>query len=203
MGDAGDFWLSDSPAHSSKAWGASLPRVATWAQFTVVVNDMPLKQRAFVVLNAHLDHASETARVESARLLRTKAHELSQNAQCNMQSGQGSEDSKHGRSSDSSDSSDSSSSCSTSVVFVMGDFNAVKDEGGKQGWYAQLTADTSRNSDSTIAPPLVDAWVHASERNCGACSQVLIQARVEFTLFFPWSICPFILDVHETSGFFQ
>ena len=193
MGDAGDFWLSDSPAHSSKAWGASLPRVATWARFTTVLNGMPLKQHEFVVLNAHLDHASETARVESARLLRTKAHELSQKSQCNKETGLGSEDSKHGRSSDSSDSSDSSSSCSTSVVFVMGDFNAVKDEGGKRGWYAQLTADASKNSDSDSTPPLIDAWAQASERNCGACSQVLRQARVELT--FSYSVA-----LHFQSG---
>ena len=169
VGDTGDFWLSDSPHHSSKAWGASLPRVATWARFTSVLKgSTPRKEQAFVVLNAHLDHASETARVESARLLRARAHELSQ-SQCDNRSNLGSR-------------SDSSDGCSAAVVFVMGDFNAVKDEGGNQGWYAQLTADAPANSASALMPPLVDAWVHANERNCGACSQVRCDFMTNFAI---------------------
>ena len=62
---AGDFWLSETPEVSSKGWGASLPRVASWATFEC-------GSRAFTVLNAHLDHASSEARGGAAALLRKR-----------------------------------------------------------------------------------------------------------------------------------
>jgi endonuclease/exonuclease/phosphatase family metal-dependent hydrolase len=168
--DAGDFWLSDDPSRSSKAWGATLPRVASWARFTTI--KATGAGRAFAVLNAHLDHASAVARVESARLLRSRAHALS----WLHGSGHGAhrihagEAGRHIRSSGrrSDDGESRSGSPAEAVVFVTGDFNAVKGEGGAQGWYALLTA----GQEAELAPPLVDAWVCATERNCGACGQV-------------------------------
>ncbi|KAJ1454545.1 Endonuclease/exonuclease/phosphatase, partial [Pelagophyceae sp. CCMP2097] len=64
--DSGDFWLSETPEKSSKSWGASLPRLATWAVFQT-------NGRKFAVLNTHFDHQSATARRQSARLLRERA----------------------------------------------------------------------------------------------------------------------------------
>ena len=55
----GTFWLSDRPQDpGSIAWGARLPRICSWAQFS-----------GFRVANLHLDHESETARTMGARLL--------------------------------------------------------------------------------------------------------------------------------------
>ncbi|KAJ8604776.1 hypothetical protein CTAYLR_001026 [Chrysophaeum taylorii] len=58
-----DFWLSETPALSSKSWGAALPRVATCATFRR--GDLE-----FSVLNVHLDHASADARAGAAIMLR-------------------------------------------------------------------------------------------------------------------------------------
>lgn len=60
-----DFWLSETPEKSSKAWGAALPRVATVARFRSEHVD-------FTVVNVHLDHSSELARTMSAKLLRER-----------------------------------------------------------------------------------------------------------------------------------
>lgn len=70
--ESGDFWLSETPeVRGSKSWGASLPRVATWAAFAVRGHE-----GRFAVVNAHLDHLSERARFESAKLLATRANAL-------------------------------------------------------------------------------------------------------------------------------
>lgn len=59
------FWLSESPNEpGSKSWGAALPRIATWARFRAEGSGDSL-----LVLNTHLDHASQEARVKSARLI--------------------------------------------------------------------------------------------------------------------------------------
>lgn len=64
----GTFWLSETPEVSgSKSWGASWPRMATWA-----VLDDSRTGRRLVACNTHFDHESERARVESARLVRTR-----------------------------------------------------------------------------------------------------------------------------------
>lgn len=58
-----DFWLSETPEHSSKSWGSALPRIATCALFRFGDLD-------FAVVSVHLDHVSELARSRSAALLR-------------------------------------------------------------------------------------------------------------------------------------
>ena len=64
----GDFWLSPTPDKAgSIAWGASLPRLCSWARF----RDRQTGGE-FVAFNVHFDHASEEARVHSAELLRDR-----------------------------------------------------------------------------------------------------------------------------------
>lgn len=66
------FWLSEAPRNpESQGWDAAFPRIATWARF----RDR-LTETVFLVLNAHLDHRGDTARVESARLIRRRVAEL-------------------------------------------------------------------------------------------------------------------------------
>lgn len=66
--DSGTFWLSPTPeVPGSKGWDAALERIATWARF---------RDRAtgctYLHLNTHFDHIGETARQESARLIRRR-----------------------------------------------------------------------------------------------------------------------------------
>ncbi|NNF03867.1 MAG: endonuclease/exonuclease/phosphatase family protein, partial [Rhodothermales bacterium] len=83
--DHGTFWLSETPDEpASRGWDAALPRIATWARFRLERTgdgdqagaDAPADADAdadaleFLVLNTHFDHRGETARVESARLIR-------------------------------------------------------------------------------------------------------------------------------------
>ena len=66
--DAGHFWLSPDPhLPGVAAWGATYPRVVTWA--TLRLPGGP----AFTVFNAHFDYASSRAREESANLLHRRA----------------------------------------------------------------------------------------------------------------------------------
>ncbi|KAG9389737.1 endo/exonuclease/phosphatase domain-containing protein [Carpediemonas membranifera] len=61
----GTFWLSEEPeTPGSVGWGASLPRICTWAHFFQWATG-----RAFYCFNTHMDHASSRARLESAHLL--------------------------------------------------------------------------------------------------------------------------------------
>ena len=67
--DGGTFWLSPTPerarrADEQKPWGTWLNRVASWA----LLADRAAGRR-LLAINTHLDHASETARRESASLL--------------------------------------------------------------------------------------------------------------------------------------
>ncbi|MFD5634115.1 endonuclease/exonuclease/phosphatase family protein [Streptomyces sp. NPDC127077] len=60
------FWLSDTPrVIASNTWGAAFPRIATWVRF----RDLRDGGRQFHVLNTHLDHASQYARVRAASLV--------------------------------------------------------------------------------------------------------------------------------------
>jgi endonuclease/exonuclease/phosphatase family metal-dependent hydrolase len=64
--DSGTFWLSETPTIAgSKGWGASYPRIATWARVT----DKGAG-RELMVVNAHLDHKSREAQLQGARLIR-------------------------------------------------------------------------------------------------------------------------------------
>ncbi len=68
--DSGNFWLSETPDERSLAdeWGAAATRICSWAK---------LKDKwtgkSFLYYNTHLDHVSETARVNSADLIMERA----------------------------------------------------------------------------------------------------------------------------------
>lgn len=62
------FWLSDSPnTPVSKSWDSSLPRIVT----LVVLKDKQT-DRELTFYNTHFDHKGEVARLNSAKLLRSK-----------------------------------------------------------------------------------------------------------------------------------
>mgnify|MGYP001226689912 CR=1 FL=1 len=63
---SGGFYLSETPDEWSLSWGSTLVRVATWVKLRAVASE-----GEFVVLNTHFPHepASDTARIESARLV--------------------------------------------------------------------------------------------------------------------------------------
>ena len=63
------FWLSLTPDRHSGSWGTDCVRSATWALF-----EQPRTLQRFVHLNTHLDHVSELARVEGARLIVQRLH---------------------------------------------------------------------------------------------------------------------------------
>lgn len=70
------FWLSTNPdAVGVKAWDAALERIATWGRF---------RDRAtgctYVHLNTHFDHVGETARQESAKLIRRQLSAIAKGA---------------------------------------------------------------------------------------------------------------------------
>ncbi|WP_129664872.1 endonuclease/exonuclease/phosphatase family protein [Phytoactinopolyspora endophytica] len=59
------FWLSDTPGVvGSTTWGNRIPRMVTCVRFADEVTG-----RELMVVNTHLDHASERARVRGAELL--------------------------------------------------------------------------------------------------------------------------------------
>ncbi len=62
--ESGGFWLSETPEQHSGSWDTACIRSATWAQFEDIVTGFH-----FIHLNTHLDHISELARVEGARLI--------------------------------------------------------------------------------------------------------------------------------------
>lgn len=64
----GHFWLSDNPeTPGSVGWDASLPRIATW----VLLREKHTEQ-GVLVLNTHFDHRGQTARAQSAALIRER-----------------------------------------------------------------------------------------------------------------------------------
>jgi endonuclease/exonuclease/phosphatase family metal-dependent hydrolase len=62
--ESGGFWLSQTPERHSGAWNTDCIRSATWAR--LAWREAGLK---FIHLNTHLDHISEWARVEGAKLI--------------------------------------------------------------------------------------------------------------------------------------
>ncbi|KRG14383.1 hypothetical protein ACA30_11680 [Virgibacillus soli] len=69
------FWLSDTPDRiGSATWGNHCTRMATW----VHLFDKKTKQ-AFYHVNTHLDHESERARVNGAKLIIRKTDEFQMN----------------------------------------------------------------------------------------------------------------------------
>jgi endonuclease/exonuclease/phosphatase family metal-dependent hydrolase len=68
----GTFWLSPTPdSVGSVGWDAALPRIVTWAAFSTGTGG-----GTFYHFNTHFDHLGETARIESARLLRRKVFQI-------------------------------------------------------------------------------------------------------------------------------
>lgn len=65
------FWLSPTPDSPSKAWDAAYKRVCTYGLF----RDKKTKLQ-FWVFNTHFDHVGKTARLESAKLIIERIHEL-------------------------------------------------------------------------------------------------------------------------------
>ncbi len=69
---SGQFWLSETPDEKySKSWDSSLPRVVTWCH----LKDRKNGNRELVFANTHFDHRGETARQESAKLIRRRIAE--------------------------------------------------------------------------------------------------------------------------------
>jgi endonuclease/exonuclease/phosphatase family metal-dependent hydrolase len=62
--DSDTFWLSETPDVYSGSWQTDCIRSAAWIRFRVTGSDATI-----VHLNTHLDHISERARVEGARLI--------------------------------------------------------------------------------------------------------------------------------------
>ncbi|ELZ41508.1 endonuclease/exonuclease/phosphatase [Halorubrum californiense DSM 19288] len=67
VAEDGTFWLSETHETPSTGWGATHPRIATWARVRARDGDAALR-----VVNTHFDHVSARARRESARLLRER-----------------------------------------------------------------------------------------------------------------------------------
>jgi endonuclease/exonuclease/phosphatase family metal-dependent hydrolase len=66
--ESGTFWLSPTPdVVGSKGWDAALERIATWARFRDKRSGC-----TWVHVNTHFDHVGDSARVESARLIRRR-----------------------------------------------------------------------------------------------------------------------------------
>jgi len=64
--ESNEFWLSETPAvHRSLSWGSAFPRMATYGLF-----QEPGRSTGFYFINTHLDHVSEAARREGARMIR-------------------------------------------------------------------------------------------------------------------------------------
>jgi len=91
--DHGTFWLSETPGSPSTDWGATHPRIATWARVQPASDRLAETKRdtdrgtsdgggrrAFLVANTHFDHVSTRARRESARLLRRRLPEIAGDA---------------------------------------------------------------------------------------------------------------------------
>ncbi len=74
--DHGTFWLSETPDEkASVGWDAALPRIVTWGRF-----EDRATGRTFFHFNTHFDHRGETAREESAHLLRRRIMEIAEGA---------------------------------------------------------------------------------------------------------------------------
>ncbi|MEM8509251.1 MAG: endonuclease/exonuclease/phosphatase family protein [Bacteroidota bacterium] len=66
--DKATFWLSQTPQQPSVGWDAALKRICTYGLFQYVSS-----KSKFFVFNTHFDHIGEKARLESAKLILSKA----------------------------------------------------------------------------------------------------------------------------------
>ena len=62
--ESGGFWLSETPERYSRSWNTDCIRSAAWIALTTRAPEVRI-----VHLNTHLDHRSDEARVEGARLI--------------------------------------------------------------------------------------------------------------------------------------
>jgi endonuclease/exonuclease/phosphatase family metal-dependent hydrolase len=65
------FWLSETPDKPSRGWDAALNRICSYGQF----EETSSRQRLWVI-NCHFDHAGQTARLESVRLLLSQIEKI-------------------------------------------------------------------------------------------------------------------------------
>lgn len=73
--EADQFWLSESPTTpGSRSWGSACTRLCTWARLRDVTS-----VDSILFLNTHLDHFSEQARVNGARLILDRIRSLRRN----------------------------------------------------------------------------------------------------------------------------
>jgi endonuclease/exonuclease/phosphatase family metal-dependent hydrolase len=71
----GHFWLSEMPEKAgSKSWDSSLPRMVTWAKLQDKKN---AAAQPIMFFNTHFDHRGPQARLESAKLIRSRIEALS------------------------------------------------------------------------------------------------------------------------------
>lgn len=69
--DSGTFWISETPDKPGKGWDAQCNRTVTWTKFRCQKSG-----KEFVYFNTHLDHRGKTARTEGAKLVLSRAWEL-------------------------------------------------------------------------------------------------------------------------------
>ncbi len=70
--DQGNFWLNEvDVSHPRKGWDAAVERICTWGIFMFKESE-----EKFLLVNNHFDHRGMQARLESARLLLKKVHEI-------------------------------------------------------------------------------------------------------------------------------
>lgn len=62
--ESGEFWLSETPSRHSGSWDTDCFRAAHWARFRCLPDG-----HEFVFVNTHLDHVSELARAQGARVI--------------------------------------------------------------------------------------------------------------------------------------
>lgn len=70
--NSGTFWLSTTPeVIGSKDWDAAITRICTWAIFEIKSTG-----QKFAVFNTHFDHRGKEARLQSAKVILSKAEKL-------------------------------------------------------------------------------------------------------------------------------
>lgn len=67
----GTFWLSETPSEPSLGWDAACRRTATWA-----IMKHKATGNKFLMVNTHLDHVGEKARINGMALILEKVKEL-------------------------------------------------------------------------------------------------------------------------------
>lgn len=72
--DGGHFWLSETPEKpGSRSWDSSLPRIVSWVKLR---DRLAPAGAPLLFVNTHFDHKGAEARLESARLLRSRIGSL-------------------------------------------------------------------------------------------------------------------------------